>query len=73
MKVLWGVETRTFAFCYNLTIILGKLKIAILPEIWQLKEANYKKYGREYNVVEQFQVISPKTHTKTKYNWKTLN
>ena len=65
MKVLWGVETRTFEFCYNLTIILRKQKKAILPEIWQFKEANYKKYGREYNFVEKFQVISPKTHTNT--------
>ena len=62
MKVLWGVETKTFEFCYNLTIILRKQKMAILPEIWQFKEANYKKYGREYR---KFQVISPKTHTNT--------
>ena len=43
MKVLWGVETRTFEFCYNLTIILRKQKMAILPEIWQFKEVDYKK------------------------------
>ena len=43
MKVLWGVETRTFEFCYNLTIILRKQKMAILPKIWQFKEANHKK------------------------------
>ena len=46
MKLIWGVETRIFEFSYNLTIILSKEKMAILPEIWQFKAANSKKYGR---------------------------